>query len=93
MEAIAAGIIAIVAIALAAFGIGRAKGKAKGEQIAERANQDVQTARREAAGERVKSSAAQDRRRIEDEIESLPTTSDGDELSAVERLRRDWSRD
>lgn len=93
METIVAGIIVLVVTALAAFGIGRVKGKAKGEKVAEQAHKETQAAKREAAGERAKAEAAQQRREIDDEVQALPAESAGDELSAADRLRRDWSRD
>lgn len=86
METLIAAAVVLVTVALAAFGVGRSRGKASGDKAAE-------VARREAAGERTKAQAAQDRRRIEDEVRQLPAESGGDELSAPDRLRRDWSRD
>lgn len=86
MEAVIAAIITLAVVAAAAFGIGRTKGKAAGDRKAEGAV-------REAAGERAKAEAAHDRRRVEDEVRQLPAESRGDDLSAVDRLRRDWSRD
>lgn len=86
MEALVAGIVTLLAVALAAFGIGRTRGKAAGDRKASEAT-------REAQGERAKAEAAQERARIEDEVRQLPAESDGDRLSAVDRLRRDWSRD
>lgn len=93
METIGAIVLVLVTVALAAFGIGRTKGKAKGERIAEQAQQEVNTAKREAAGERVKSEAAQVRREIDHEVQELPPESAGDVRSAADRLRDDWSRD
>ena len=86
MEALVAGIVTLLAVALAAFGIGRTRGKAAGERLAEQAG-------REAQDQRVKAEAARERARIDDEIRQLPADSDGDRLSAADRLRRDWSRD
>lgn len=78
--------IVLVTVAMAAFSSGRSRGKAAGERKADEAQ-------REAAGERTKTEAAADRRRVEDEVRELPARSDGDQLSAADRLRRDWSRD
>lgn len=86
MEWLVGAFIALVAVAMAAFSSGRARGKAAGEKVA-------QEAKREAAGERTKAEAADSRRRVEDEIRELPASSDGERLSAADRLRRDWSRD
>lgn len=87
MEMVGAAIVVLVTVALAAFGIGRTRGTAAGDRKATEAT-------REAAGERAKAQAAQDRREVEREVQQLPANSDGDgQLSAADRLRRDWSRD
>lgn len=86
METLIAAVVVLVSVALAAFGIGRTRGKAAGDRKATEAT-------REAAGEREKAQAAQDRREVEREVQQMPANSDGDRLSAADRLRRDWSRD
>ena len=86
MEMVGAAIVVLVAVAMAAFGVGRSKGKAAGDRKAGEATRDAQ-------GQRTKAEAAQQRTRIEDEVRQLPPESGGDRLSASDRLRRDWSRD
>lgn len=93
METLLAALIAIAAVVLAAFGIGRAKGKQAGAKEAVGERQKAQAAQRQAAGERVKAEAAQQRQEVQREVEQLPAESGDGVRSAADRLRDEWSRD
>lgn len=86
MEGAIALLVALIAIAAAAFGIGRSKGKASQQQ-------HVETARRDAAVAQERIEAAETRREVDREIEQMPAESGPAGQSAADRLRERWSRD
>lgn len=86
MEAAIALLVALIAIATAAFGIGRSKGKASQKK-------QVQAARRDAAVAQERIEAVETRREVEREIEQMPAESGPAGQSAADRLREQWSRD
>ena len=93
MEALIAGVVVIVVSLLAGFGVGRVKGRQLGDKVAEAERRNREVAEIRAAGERMKAEAAQMRKEVDREVESLPAESDGKRLSSRDRLRLDWTRD